>query len=79
MSNVIIDDTKHDDPKFLKAQVEVLQENLLNCHNELQIAYGAINNNAKRIRQLQDENVSLKIELSIHGIEFKDQNDEESI
>lgn len=39
---MIIDDTKHDDKEFLLAHIEVLKENLVQCHNKLQIAYGTI-------------------------------------
>lgn len=61
---IIIDETKHDDPAFMKAQIHALKENLTNCHNELQMVYGELN-------KVKKENKSLKIELSIHGIELK--------
>lgn len=79
MSKLIIDNTAHDDPKFLLARIEVLKENLLNCHNENQMLYGAFAKSRNEVKALKKENNDLKVELSIHGIEFKDQNNEESI
>lgn len=79
MSKLIIDNTAHDDPKFLLARIEVLKENLLNCHNENQMLYGVLSKSRKQIKTLKKENNDLKVELSIHGIDFKDQNNEKSI
>jgi hypothetical protein len=64
-TNMIIDETKHDDKDFLLTQVKVLQENLLQCHNKLQIAYGIIDN----LKKMTNE---LLVELSIHGVEYPD-------
>lgn len=61
---IIIDDTKHDDPAFMKAQIYALKQNLTQCHNELQMVYGELN-------QVKKENKALKVELSIHGIEIE--------
>lgn len=61
---IIIDETRHDDPAFMKAQIYALKENLTNCHNELQMVYGELN-------KVKKENKALKVELSIHGIELE--------
>jgi uncharacterized coiled-coil DUF342 family protein len=61
---IIIDETRQDDPAFMKAQIYALKENLTNCHNELQMVYGELNNAKKQIK-------ALKVELSIHGVELK--------
>lgn len=62
-TNMIVDETKHDDKDFLLAQVKVLQESLLQCHNKLQIAYGTIDH----LKKMTNE---LLVELSIHGVEY---------
>jgi hypothetical protein len=49
---IIIDETKHDDPAFMKAQIHALKENLTGCHNELQMAYGELHAQKKRNEQL---------------------------
>lgn len=64
-TNMIVDETKHDDKDFLLAQVKVLQESLLQCHNKLQIAYGTIDH----LKKMTNE---LLVELSIHGVEYPD-------
>jgi uncharacterized coiled-coil DUF342 family protein len=61
---IIIDETRHDDPAFMKAQIHALKENLTNCHNELQMVYGELSKAKKEIK-------ALKVELSIHGVELK--------
>jgi hypothetical protein len=61
---IIIDETKHDDPAFMKAQIYALKQNLTQCHNELQMVYGELN-------QVKKQNKALKVELSIHGIELE--------
>ena len=68
---IIIDETKHDDPRFMKAQIYALKENLTGCHNELQIVYGELNNAKKEIQALKKQIKDLKVELSIHGVELK--------
>lgn len=64
-TNMIVDETKHDDKDFLLAQVKALQESLLQCHNKLQIAYGTIDH----LKKMTNE---LLVELSIHGVEYPD-------
>lgn len=61
---IIFDETRHDDPAFIKAHIYALKSNLLKCHNELQLVYGELN-------KVKKENTKLKIELSIHGIELE--------
>ena len=68
--SIIIDETRHDDPSFMKAQIYTLKENLTNCHNELQMVYGELNQAKKENKKLKKENNDLKVELSIHGIEL---------
>jgi len=65
----------YNDPEFLKEHVKTLKENLLNCHNELQMIYGQLNVSKDYIKHLEAQNLKLKIELTIHGIELKDEED----
>lgn len=76
MSKTINGIVAHDDPDFIQAHILKLKENLTNCHNELQVVYGQLNYLKSKVSDLEKQNLKLKIELSIHGIELKD---EESI
>lgn len=67
----IIDDTRHDDPAFMKKQIIALKENLMGCHNELEMVYGELSQALSQNKKLIQENNALKVELSIHGIKLK--------
>jgi hypothetical protein len=67
---MIVDETRRDDPAFMKAQIYALKENLMGCHNELQIAYGQLNTCKKHIGKLEAENINLKIKLTVNGIDY---------
>lgn len=69
--SIIIDDTKQDDPAFMKAQIFALKENLMGCHNELEMVYGELSQALREVKKLKEENNRLKVELSIHGIELE--------
>lgn len=67
---MIIDDTEFENLDFLKAHIETLKENLLNCHNEIQMLYGELAASKKYIGKLEAENINLKIKLTINGIDY---------
>jgi hypothetical protein len=67
---MIIDDTEFENLDFIKAHIQTLKTNLLNCHNELQMLYGELNTSKKYIGKLEAENINLKIKLTVNGINY---------
>ena len=62
----IVDETPADDKKFINAHIVTIKENLTNCHNQLQIVYGQLNEERRKNKELENEIESLKAIIIAH-------------